>query len=215
MAYLEYGLVSDGSGTVELFSDPSYTIRACNLFIKDLPISQYDQDYHTYYQQKSDGKWDVSNEYYFNGSVPANGTVFVKNQENWVYAGVNQGTLNDYTQFVANSQNQFQLETGIPVNNNANGNYDDGISIPISGTVQFETVQEDNLLEGSFSTGTHYIQMALWDLPGTADTSTIDLANSTITFSSSLTLDPANSVTIPFDSSELEIPFTDAGTADH
>jgi len=216
MAYLEYGLVSDGSGTVELFSDPSYTVRACNLFIKEVSISNYDQQYHTYYQQKVDGKWAISNEYYFtNGSVPTIGTVLTKNQENWVYAGINQGTLNDYTQFIANSQNQFQLETGVPINNNANGNYDDGIAVPVNGTVEFETIYDDNLLEGSFSTGTHYLQMALWDLPGTADPTTIDLSASTVTFSSSLNLDPANTVTIPFDSSELEIPIIDAGTADH
>jgi hypothetical protein len=215
MAYLKYGLVPGGNGTVSLFSDPSYTVRACNVFLEEFPISNYDSDYHTYYQQKSDGKWEVSNEYYFNNSIPAFGTAFVKNQENWVYAGINQGTLNTYTQLVANTQNQFQLETGIPVNNNSNGNYDDGISIPINGTVQFETVYKDNLLEGPFNTGTHYIEIPLWDLPGTANTPTIDLSASTITFSSSETLDPANTVTIPFNSAQLEIPIIDAGTADH
>lgn len=215
MAYLEYGLVSDGNGTVDYFSDPSYTVRACNLFIKEISVSKYDEQYHTYYQQLSDGSWGTSNQYYFGGSIPAIGTAFVKNQENWVYAGINQGTLNTYTQLIADSQNQFQLETGIPVSNNANGNYDDGISIPVNGTVEFETFYEENLLREPFDSGTHYLQMALWDLPGTANTPTINLASSTISFSSSNTFDPANTVTIPFNSPELEIPIVDSGTADH
>lgn len=216
MAYLQYGLVPDGDGTVSSFSDPSYTVRACNLFIKQVAVTTYDEQYHTYYQQLSSGKWEVSNQYYFGGSIPSIGTVFSKNQENWVYAGINQGTLNTYTQLVANEQNQYQLETGIPVNNNANGNYDDGISIPVSGTVQFETVYNENLLQGSFGNpGTFYIQMALWDLPGTAVSPRIDLSASTITFSSSNTLDPSQTVTIPFDSPELEIPLDDATTQDH
>ena len=215
MAYLEYGLVSDGDGTVTTFSDPSYTVRACNLFIKEVKVTKYDEQYHTYYQQLNDSSWQVSNDYYFNGSVPSIGTTLVKNQENWVYAGINQGTLNTYTQLIANERSQYQLETGIPINDNANGNYDNGISIPVSGTVEFETFYNENLLAQPLgSAPDYYIQMALWDLPGTAVSPRMNLSASTVSFSSSETFEPSKTVTIPFNSPVLEIPLDDAATQD-
>lgn len=215
MAYLKYGLTSEGDGTVTAFTDPSYTIRAFNTYLDDFKVSKYDEQYHTYYQRDAQGKWSESYSYYFGASVPNQGTVFVKNQENWVYPSIDQGTVNTYTQSTLDQLNQLQLETGIPVNDNANGNYDQGISVPVNGTITFESSVNDNLLQGEFSNaGTYYIQMALWNFPGTADAGKLNLAQSSITFSSSINYDPAQSVTIPFNSSELEIPLDDPAEQD-
>lgn len=210
MAYLEYGLVSDGSGTVIPFTDPSYTIRAYNTYLDDFKISKYDEQYHTYYQRDDSGVWSESYKYYFGNSVPNLGTVFVKNQENWIYPSITQGSVNLYTQLTLDQLNQLQLETGIPVNDNANGNYDEGISVPVTGTATFESFVNENLLQGEFANpGTFYIQMALWNFPGTLDAGKLNLSQSSITFSSSIDYNPNETVTIPFNSSALEIPLDD------
>lgn len=205
MSYYKYG-IPDEDMIISEWHDPSYTIRAFNTYILDVDITELDIQYHTYWQNTNSG-WQNSSEYYFGGSVPSVGTVFIGNQENWVYPNVPQSTLNTYTQLTLDQLTQLQLETGIPVSDDANGKNNDGLSVIVNGTAEFDSFVEESLVDSPFDSGEQYIQMAIWDFPGTSDASRLDLAASSITFSSSRNYDESETVTIPFDSSELEIPF--------
>lgn len=201
MAYINYGLGSV-SGTVTDFDNPSYTIRSFNPSTKIVDINNYDTEYHTYYQNGT-----VSYNYYFGNSVPSTGTVYVKNQENWTYSSTTQSSLASETQTDLDLLTQDQIETGDPTSNNADGKYNYGLFFGFSGTVEITSSYEDNLLQGAFNNaGTYYIQMALFDFPGTGSANTLDRSQSSITFSSSETYQPEQSVTIPFDSPALEFP---------
>lgn len=209
MAYINYGLGSVG-GTVTDFDNPSYTIRSFNPPTKVVDINNYDADYHTYYQGGS-----VSYNYYFGNSVPSTGTVYVKNQENWTYSSTTQSSLATETQTDLDLLTQDQIEIGDPTSNNADGKYNYGLYFGFSGTAEITSSYEDNLLQGAFNNaGTYYIQMALWDFPGTASASTLNRSQSSITFSSSDTYQPEQSVTIPFDSSALEFPLDSSTDTD-
>lgn len=214
MAYIKYGLVSDGNGTWSDFSDPSYTIRSFNYPQKDVSINNYDIQYHTYYQN-TEGIWGYSDDYYYGTVTPSTASVYSKNQENWSYPSTTQSTLDPLTQSILDNQTQYQLETGNPVSANADGKYNSGISVSVNGTVEIVSLAQDNLLASGFNDpGTYYIQMPIWSLPGTSVTPTLNRSLSSITFSSSETFSPAATVTIPFDSSELELPLDDPTTTD-
>jgi hypothetical protein len=211
MAYLKYNL-NGSSGTVQSFSDPSYTIRSFSSGVRTVNVNEYDTNYHTYYSQTSGSK-DYS--YYFGNSIPASGTVFSKNQENWSAPTVSQSSLDIKNQLSLDSQVQFQLESGNPVSPNADGSNNSGILISVSGTVEAASLYQDNLLQGVFANPeTYYIQMPIWRLPGTANAATLDRSLSSITFSSSDSFDPTKSVTIPFNSPALINSFNSSGTAD-
>jgi hypothetical protein len=214
MAYIKYGLVSDGNGTWSDFSDPSYTVRSFNYPQKDVLINKYDIQYHTYYQN-NDGTWKYSDNYYYGTVTPSTASVFSKNQENWFYPSITQSSLDPLTQSYLDTQNQYQLSTGNPVSPNADGKYNSGISVNVNGTLELVSSAEDNLLASGFDDpGTYYIQMPLWSLPGTSVSPTLNRSLSSITFSSSDTFSPSATVTIPFNSSELELPFDDPTTTD-
>ena len=104
MSYYKYG-IPDEDMIISEWHDPSYTIRAFNTYILDVDITELDIQYHTYWQNTNSG-WQNSSEYYFGGSVPSVGTVFIGNQENWVYPNVPQSTLNTYTQLIDKHQGE-------------------------------------------------------------------------------------------------------------
>lgn len=211
MGYLKYSL-SGSAGTVQSFSDPSYTVRAFSSSIRTVNINNYDTDYHTYYNQTSGSK---DHSYYFGNTNPTSGIVYSKNQENWSAPSIVQSVIDSDQQYVLDSYTQYALESGDPTSPNADGNYNSGLSMTFSGTTEAISSYQDNLLQGSFSNaGTYYIQMPVWSVPGTSNTPTFDRQNSSITFSSSNSFDPTQSVTIPFNSSVLGTAFNSSGTAD-
>ena len=211
MGYLKYSL-SGSAGTVQTFSDPSYTIRAFTQPIKTVNVNNYDSDYHMYYNQTSGSK---DHSYYFGNTLPSSGNVLSKNQENWSAPSLVQSTLDADQQYVLDAYTQYTLESGDPTSPNADGKYNSGLSMLFSGTTQAFSSYQDNLMQGSFANaGTYYIQMPVWSLPGTSDSPTFDRTNSSITFSSSDSFESTQSVTIPFNSPYLVNAFNASGTSD-
>lgn len=187
----------------DLFTDPSYTIRSFYPDTEFRRIDGVDLAYHgTAY-----------------GIGTAGGTALIKSvvQEGWVGApGVTQtflsGTSNPaldpgtvvypaaYTQNVLNEYSQYGLgrleDAASPVSPNADSRYNCGILLEVPSTetkpFNLQSSFDDNLTEGFLANDDEfYIQMPVWDWPGT-------VATGTVSFSSSLTYEPDQTVSIPF-----------------
>lgn len=191
-----------------LFTDPSYTVRS---FFPDTvfrTILPNDLVYH--------------GTAYGIGTANVGSTALINSvvQEGWVGApGVTQTFLsgtsnpvlnpgsaypNAYTQSELDEYSQYGLgrleDAGRPISSNADGFYNNGLEVLIVANetkpYNLQSSFDDDFTKGFLSNDdeTFYIQMPIWDWPG------LGLASGTVTFSSSITYDPAQTVEIPLDS---------------
>ena len=204
---MSYVKLSNGSA----FSDPSYTLRCFSPDTRQTTVTNYDIAYH--------------GTAYGLGNV-AGGAGFVDSEvkEGWFgLPGIIQSTLSgtsaDYPPVVSSSTNAYTQQTnsnsakildqytqlGIyslgaaasPVSVNADGYQNYGIiaTASTSGTINLESLYNDNITASPVNgNGNFYIEMPIWNWPGTAVAGTA----CSITFSSSSTYDPLETVTIPF-----------------
>lgn len=201
---MSYIKLTNGSA----FSDPSYTLRCFNQDFTNTIIDINDVSYHgTAYPLDDIGE---------------SGVVYSKVREGWFgLPGIVQSSLSGtnvnyppvatsstaaYVQDLnsANSLDQY-TQLGIytlgaaasPVSENSDGyqNYGIKVTVGTSGTLNLESLYEDNINSG-FMSGNQdfYIEMPVWNWPGTALAGTI----CSITFSSSNSYESSQTVTIPF-----------------
>jgi len=206
---MPYIRLSNGSA----FTDPSYTLRCFGPETEPEIINERDLLYHGTAYTSTFG---VGGTAYVNTTV-SEGWVGAPGVTQTFLSGTSNPSLNPGTPYPnAFIQDELNLLTqigigklesvGSPLSENADGYYNNGLYITI-GTVDapgtsappntpaysLRSTFEDNLLT-DFLNGVedYYIQMPIWDWPGTA------VAAGTVSFSSSLNYDDENTVSIPF-----------------
>ena len=206
MAYI---YLSNGSA----FTDPSYTLRCFAPETEPEIINQRDLLYH-------------GTAYTANLGLGGTGFVNTTVSEGWVGApGVTQAFLsgtsnpalepvtpypNAYSQDELDPLNQIKIgklqSVGSPISENADGYYNNGIYITVGTADSPGTSAPANTpayslrstftddLTSDFMNGVenYYIQMPIWNWPGTA------VVAGTVSFSSSLSYENSNTVSIPF-----------------
>lgn len=186
------------------FVNNSYTIRGFTPDSIDTTVTPLDIEYH-------------SSTYLGSATLGATASMPEVFRENWTGAGgLTQAQLDGgatavlsypgsaYQQTTLDLLNQANLEGGLYTTQDIDGTYNPGLNITGIGTTQITTeskVLVDNLLAAPFDgAGTYFIQMPVWGFPSS---STADLANCYITFSSSETYEPSQTLTIPFNSGSV------------
>lgn len=211
---MPYIHLSNGSA----FTDPSYTLRCFGPEIEPETINERDLLYHgtAYSSTFSVGGTAFVNTTVSEGWVGAPGVTqaFLSGEGT---PNINRqdptGTAYPaaYKQSQLDSLNQIGIgklqSIGSPLSENADGYYNNGIYMEVTSadapgsaapanTPAFSlrsTFQDDLLIDFLGGVEDYYIQMPIWNWPGTAVTA------GTVSFSSSLTYEPAQTVSIPFD----------------
>lgn len=186
------------------FTSISYTIRGFTPDSVPTNVTTLDAEYH-------------SSGYMGSSIVGATADMPEVFRENWTGAGgFTQAQLDGgataalqypgsaYPQTTLDLLNQNSLEGGFYTVQDIDGTYNPGLLITGIGTTEVTTeskVLVDDLKASPFNgTANYFIQMAVWGFPSSA---TADLANCYVTFSSSDTFEPSQTLTIPFNSGSV------------
>jgi hypothetical protein len=196
----------------DAFTDPSYTVRSCFPDTVFRKVLSNDIAYH--------------GQNYGIGTSSIGGTALIASvvREGWIGApGVTQTFLSGdsnpsidrqdpsgtayplaYKQSTLDDYSQYGLgrleDAGRPISSNADGFYNNGLQVLVVANEE-KPYNLQSSFDDDFTTGflsnqdeTFYIQMPIWNWPGG------ELASGTVTFSSSITYNPDDTVSIPFDS---------------